>query len=76
MTQQLALITHILADCWGGSSTAPGEPRAASSLGVVVCDPSQSYWVSTEAKKLFKLLDDKLNALDYKSNGVNIGWIK
>ncbi len=33
----------------GGSSTATEEPSAASSLGVVVCEPSQSYWVSTEA---------------------------
>jgi hypothetical protein len=67
MTQQSALITHMLTDCWGGS-TAMGEPSAASLLGVVVCDPSQSYWASTEAKKLFKLLDDELDALDTITN--------
>ncbi len=48
----------------GRSSTAPVEPSTAPLLGVVVCDTSQSYWASTEAKKLFKPLDDEQDALE------------
>ena len=71
MTQQSALKTHMLVDCWGGS-TAPGEPSAASSLRVVVCEPSQSYWASNEAKKLFKLLDDEQDATDAITNQMEL----
>jgi hypothetical protein len=56
----------------GGSSTAPEEPSSASSLGVVVCDPSQSYWASNEAKKLFKLLDDEQDAIDAITNQMEL----
>jgi hypothetical protein len=57
--QQSALKTHVLADCLGG---APKH----SSLRVVVCEPSHSYWASTEAKKLLKPLyyeQDTLEAI-------------
>jgi hypothetical protein len=47
-----------------GELQPPEEPSAASSLEVVVCEPSQSYWASTEAKKLLKPLDDKQDALE------------
>ena len=56
----------------GGSSAAPEEPSAASSLGVVVCEPSQSYWASTEAKKLFKPLDDEQDALEAIMNQMEL----
>jgi hypothetical protein len=41
-------------------------------LGVVVCDSSQSYWASTEAKKLFKLLDDEQDALNAITNQMEL----
>jgi hypothetical protein len=49
----------------GGSSAAPEEPSAASSLRVVGCE---LYWVSTEAKKLFKLIKDEQDALEAINN--------
>jgi hypothetical protein len=57
---------------FGGSLAAPEEPSAASSLGVVVCEPSQSYWASTEAKKLFKPLDDEQDALEAIMNQMEL----
>jgi hypothetical protein len=48
------------------------KPSAASSLGVVVREASQSYWISTEAKKLFKLLDDEQNALEAITNQMEL----
>jgi hypothetical protein len=50
----------------------PEVPSAASSLRVVVCEPSQSYWVSTEGKKLFKLLDDEQEALEAVTNQMEL----
>ncbi len=57
----------------GGRSTAPEEPRAASSVRVFVCEPSQSYWASTNgAKKLFKPLDDEQDALESIMNQMEL----
>ena len=53
----------------GGSSTAPEEPSAASSLGVVGCE---LYWVSTEAKKLFKPIKDEQDALEAINNQMEL----
>jgi hypothetical protein len=54
------------------SSTALEDPSAASFLGVVVGEPSQSYWASMEAKKLFKPVDDEQDALEAIMNQMEL----
>ncbi len=45
------------------------RPSAASSLGVVGCE---LYWVSTEAKKLFKPIKDVQDALEAINNQMEL----